>query len=289
MNGLVFHVVSGQAFFSGVLLIVLAIAMSASSKRPLKRLSLLASIVGMIAVVVSSTPIPYWCCAILAITTAAWIVFLYKKARKPWTGYVAIVAWLIAVAVEIPYHVAPTLKPASSRSITIIGDSVTAGIEADETAVTWPNLLQRKHDLIVQDISHVGETAASALKRAKAHEIASSVVFIEIGGNDLLGSTSAEQFAIDLDALLSDLSAPDRQLIMLELSLPPFYHSFGYAQRELAAKHNAALVPKRVLLSVFAGDSSTLDSIHLTQVGHQQMAENVWQLIKSAYHEPDAE
>lgn len=70
---------------------------------------------------------------------------------------------------------------------------------------------------------------------------------------------------------------------MFELPLPPFCNEFGRAQRTVAAKHNVILIPKRVFLSVIAGSDSTLDSIHLSQSGHQFMADCVWRLVRSAF------
>ncbi len=70
---------------------------------------------------------------------------------------------------------------------------------------------------------------------------------------------------------------------MFELPLPPFCHEFGRIQRTVAAKHNVTLVPKRVFLSVIAGSGSTLDTIHLSQSGHQFMADAVWQLVEDAF------
>jgi acyl-CoA thioesterase I len=70
---------------------------------------------------------------------------------------------------------------------------------------------------------------------------------------------------------------------MFELPLPPFNHEYGRIQRSLALKHKVLLVPKRVFLSILAASDSTLDTIHLSQAGHQAMAACVWQLVSSAY------
>jgi acyl-CoA thioesterase-1 len=167
--------------------------------------------------------------------------------------------------------------------MTVIGDSVTAGTGSNDKSVKWPALLAERHSLTVQDISHAGETAASALKRSKAQRITSPVVVLEIGGNDLLGSTTSAQFSRDLDGLLTEVSGPGRQLMMFELPLPPFCHEYGRIQRSLAHKHQVQLVPKRVFLSILAASDSTLDTIHLSQAGHDAMATCVWQLGSSAY------
>jgi acyl-CoA thioesterase-1 len=113
--------------------------------------------------------------------------------------------------------------------------------------------------------------------------IESSVVIVEIGGNDLLGSTSAAQFERDLEALLAYLAVPGRQIVMFELPLPPFYLEYGRIQRTLARRHYAKLIPRRVFTSVIAGGGSTLDSIHLTQAGHRFMAECVWRVVGPAF------
>src|SRR5437764_1030097 len=77
-----------------------------------------------------------------------------------------------------------------------------------------------------------------------------SLVLAEIGGNDILGDTGPEAFGRGLDALLGRLRAGGRTVVMLELPLPPSYNRYGEAQRRLARRHGAFLVPKRVLLGV---------------------------------------
>jgi len=283
MNWLVYHVASGHAFFTGIVLVVIAALASTRESAVFRRLAILSFLLGAIAIAISSTAIPYWYYAVAIAATAAWIISASIRSWRRWASVAVIAAWLGAVALEIPYHITPTLQPTSPRALAVIGDSVTAGIGADDESETWPAILARRHDMDVQDISHMGETAASARKRAQKHSITAPIVLLEIGGNDLLGSTSASDFERDLDALLSDVSAADRQLMMFELPLPPFCHEYGRIQRSLAQKHNVALVPKRVFLSILAGEGSTLDSIHLSQAGHERMAGCVWGLVRSAF------
>lgn len=284
MNWLVYHIVSGQAFFTGILLVVIGVALSAMTRPVFGRISVIALLLGMIAVIISSTPIPYWFYAIATLVTLAWIALRRVKSCGWATACATVAVWLIAAAMEIPFHIMPSVKPAHDRCLTIIGDSVTAGLGNDETAETWPAILAREQQVQVQDISHIGETAASALKRAKSREITGSVVIVEIGGNDILGSTTSTQFAVHLDALLTHLADADRQIVMFELPLPPFCHEFGRVQRQIAAKHNVILVPKRVFLSIISGHDSTLDTIHLSKSGHRLMADCVWRLVKPAFY-----
>ena len=283
MNWLVYHIVSGQAFFTGAFLLMVAAASSMHSRPIFSRITVLSSLIGVIAVVISSTAISYWYYGIAVAVTLVWIASRFMPNWRRRASYAVVAVWLIAAAIELPHHITHSLDPARTRTITVIGDSVTAGVGGDETSETWPSLLARQHQIQVQDISHMGETAASALKRAESHSIESSVVVVEIGGNDILGTTTTSQFACDLEALLDHLAAPNRQVIMFELPLPPFCHEFGRVQRTIAANHNVTLVPKRVFLSVIAGSDSTLDTIHLSQAGHQFMADTVWRLVESAF------
>ena len=283
MNWFVFHTVSGHAFFTGNVLLIVAALASTGSRPAFRRVTVLAFLVGVIAVVVSSTAIPYWFYAVATVVTLAWFASRFKKTWRRWTPYATAAVWLMTALLEIPYHITPSLSQTGQRSMTIIVDSVTAGV-GDETIETWPAILAREHQLEVQDISQVGETAGSALKRARSHQITAPVVIVEIGGNDLLGSTTSAQFARDLDALLAYLSGTDRQIVMFELPLPPFCHEYGRVQRAVAAKHNVMLIPKRVFLSVIAGSDSTLDTIHLSQSGHHFMADCVWRVVKSAFN-----
>ena len=194
--------------------------------------------------------------------------------------------WLVAGLWEAAYHFPPTLKPSPARALTIIGDSVTAGLGEGDGEETWPTILGRDHQITIQDISHVGETAASALRRIENQTLDAPVVILEIGGNDLLGSTSSQKFTVDLEALLARVCSPERQVVMFELPLPPFYNEYGRAQRALARKYGVRLLPKRLFLSVLAGEESTLDTIHLSPAGHQRMAKMVWEVVRDAFAQP---
>ena len=182
-------------------IVVIAALASRRSSPIASRITVFAFLIGAIAIVISSTPIPYWYYGAAIGVTLLWMVSRYITRWRRWSPFAVIAAWIVAGAMEMPHHIMPNLRSAESRTISIIGDSVTAGMGGNDLAETWPGILAKDNELEVQDISHVGETAASALKRVKANPIASPVVILEIGGNDLLGTTSAGQFNRDLDAL----------------------------------------------------------------------------------------
>jgi acyl-CoA thioesterase I len=283
MNWLVYHIVSGQAFFTGIVLLIAAAGCSLKPMRYPQRLIKFTVVPGLLLIAISSTPIPYAYYAFAICVTVGWIIATYTKRYRRTAAIVFATAWMTAALIEARYHTVPIVGASPDRTLTVIGDSVTAGIGGDEKSETWPRILAREHDLQVQDISHMGDTAASALKRVTTQGIRSSNIIIEIGGNDLLGSTTPSQFRADLDGLLKAVESSDRQIVMFELPLPPFCHEFGRLQRTLAHKHRVKLIPKRVFLSIVAGSDSTLDSIHLSQTGHQKMSDLVWNVIRPAY------
>jgi len=141
MNWLVYHIASGQAFFSGVALVVIAALASTQSKPIAKRVTVLGFLIGAIAITISSTAIPYWYYGIALVVTIAWVISRYVEKWRRWAPFAVIGVWTIAAAIEVPYHITPTLTPAPSRSLTVIGDSVTAGMGGDDRSVRWPTLL----------------------------------------------------------------------------------------------------------------------------------------------------
>ena len=213
--------------------------------------------------------------------------------------------WIGVIALESPHQFSPRLAPRGNPPLYVIGDSVTAGMGGLE--ITWPKKLP--DSIEVHDLSRVGATAESALSR-QAPQLPpdGGLVLIEIGGNDLLGvEGSARQFERDLEALLRHVcgsagASPSqagashsqagasqsqaetrRTVLMFELPLPPLHNEYGRIQRRLAARYGVRLIPKRVLMGVFAEGGATLDSIHLTEAGHRQMADEVWAVIGPAY------
>lgn len=113
--------------------------------------------------------------------------------------------------------------------------------------------------------------------------IDSPIIIVEIGGNDVLGGTSVQDFDRDLDQLLQFVCTKQRQVVMFELPLPPLFHGYGYVQRRLAKKHGVKLLPKATFLAAIAGPDTTLDSIHLSQAGHQRMADLVWAVVEDSF------
>jgi acyl-CoA thioesterase-1 len=301
MHPLVVHLASGQAFFTGTALIIFGVLVvtrpwdhrSGGNLSRGRGLAAGLGMLGLFLVLLSGTPVPLVVGIGWSIAFLAWIVLLIRPVRRDQTAGRAalIVPWLLAlvsllaVACELPWRFSPRLAPVRERAFTLIADSLSAGL-GEKEAVTWPKLIAREHQVRVIDWSRQGETVGSALRRAPQSGVTTSLVILEIGGNDLLGPTTDVAFEQGLDALLlyarrGDVRG-DRQIVMFELPLPPFRQQVGAIQRRLARKHNVHLIPKSILLDVIAGPDATVDGLHLSQNGHNRMAAAVWKVIGPA-------
>lgn len=186
-------------------------------------------------------------------------------------------ATIIAVALELPYDMRPVSDGHLSR-IYVVGDSITAGI-GREGGRTWPRILRERHGVEVVDLSHAGLGCRAELRRIEHVPLAEGVVLLEIGGNDVLGHVPPAQFGRDLDALVSHVNGPGRRVMMLELPLLPLDNAYGLEQRRVARERRVTLIPKARFAAVLTRDGNTVDGIHLSATGQQQMSEMIWQIL----------
>lgn len=283
----IYHIASGQAFFSGIVLIELAAvaAFWARSRWPTIGCAIIAC-AGLILIAVSSTPLPVWFYGVAGILTVAWIGVECSPGPRHWryTPFLrsaVLAVWLCGLALEVPFHLAPTVPNLATSQLFLIGDSLSAGVGGN--IETWPKLFARQHHVGVVDLSRSGADAADAMQQAEQITAPNLLVLAEIGGNDVLRGYPPERYERGLDALLAKLREGGRTVVMLELPLPPFCNRYGAAQRRLANRYGILLVPKRLLMRVLTTDGATLDSIHLTARGHALLAEAIWNSVGDAF------
>jgi acyl-CoA thioesterase-1 len=108
-------------------------------------------------------------------------------------------------------------------------------------------------------------------------------VILEIGGNDILRRTSLKTFEGNLDKLLKKVCLPGRTVIMFELPFPPFSSKYCAAQRRTCRKYGVYLIPRRIFSEILTGEEKSVDGLHLSNYGHEHMAETVWGIIRNAF------
>ncbi|GAK60810.1 hypothetical protein U27_00708 [Candidatus Vecturithrix granuli] len=293
MNPLTIHLANGNAFFLGLIFFITMSALGIFTAHPLYALiSRNVLILGALFVSLSSTPIPLWFAAFWAISLLWVLKHLY--ARQPGnhrrTRFVhasVILLSLAAAGLELPYHLTPGILFDRNKTLVLIGDSISAGVENDGVHAAWPIIFRQQYGVRLIDLSYPGLTLQSALERLRQQDLSPyerPVFLLEIGGNDVLGDATAQQFSDDLHALLSFVSQTADTVIMLELPLPPFHHAYSKAQRRLAEAFRVTLIPKRFFAGVLGGRNATFDGLHLSQQGHQQMADMLGNLFFHPNH-----
>ena len=285
MRLIAFHFSSGDAFFSGAGLLVLACALGVLLRERRRRVARVIGIIGVLLVACSATPLPWWFYGVWAAFAVVWCVAIASRADSARLRVRAVSAglllWSIAgVAWEATYRFPQYPPPASASVLYFLGDSLASGMQESPDEPTWPRQLQQRYHVPVRDLSHVGATTRMAQTQALRIDSSGGVVLIEVGGNDLLGGTTAEQFAETLDVLLRELQQPGRTVVMLELPLPPSYNRFGRIQRELADRYDVMLIPKREFARAIFTPGTTLDGLHFSEAGHTRMAEMVWRYLR---------
>ena len=286
VNPVALQFAGGAAFFYGIIVLVLAaVAGMLIRHGPAGWCVRVPLAAGLVLVGLSSTPLSYWFYAVWA-GAVLWLLFQrrphYRSAcrRTYVAGGLVILLSVGAAAWELPYHSMPAPAAGDLSRLIVLGDSISGGI--GDGTVTWPRLLERERGLDVVTWSVGGWRMADALDRAqklKPAESGRTVVVLELGGVDVLESTPVGKFEQDLDALLAAAARTKATVLLMEVPLPPFHNRYGRAQRTLASKHGAVLVPKRCFASVLSGADATVDGLHLSQRGQERMARLVWRVI----------
>lgn len=253
------------------------------SGRILRRLCVIVFFMGTLLVYLSVTPLPQivsmwvWL-LIIAWGVAACIVPLSQAFRLS-------LVWgtlgFVAVAAAFEYRLAriPAILQREWKTIYVIGDSVSSGI-GGPTETAWPVRLGQRLGRSVSNLAVAGATAGSAVQRQLPQVTqANSLVFLEIGGNDLLNGNEPEAYATSLRVLLGELRRQNQTMVMFELPRLIWHRPYGRIQRRLAQEYGVILIPRTFLADIFSGPNLTSDSIHLTQRGHDVFAKNVYDLL----------
>ena len=282
MPRFIYFIAAGGTFLPGAALLALAVAARAVfSRRWIAALSIAMTVVGVVLIAISAEALAVWIYATWIACTLAWLFRgLPRNTRLKRTIDLAeLTITFSAAAMAISYQLRPSLPPSIYPRLYIIGDSVSAGI-GGEHGTTWPLIVATDHpDVHVIDLSRAGATLASATRSLQSTPLADGLVFLEIGGNDLIGHASPDRFGQNLDALAQRLRGPGRQVVMLELPLFPFDNAYGLQQRRIASKHGLLLIPRPCFTHVLATPGATVDGIHLSATGQRAMAQMVWEIV----------
>jgi len=276
----VYFIAGGSTFLPGAGLIALAVTCrSFFRRRWVEVLSIAMAVVGIVLVVISAEALPRWLYLLWIVLNLAWFLrdaFKNRRFRRAIDiGILAVTFFCVAIAIS--YRMRPSLPTAAFAQLYVIGDSISAGI-GDEHGTTWPGIMQADHQVKVINLARAGSTIGDATRHLNRDSLADGLVLLEVGGNDIIGHTSADQFGANLEALAKKV-CPGREVVMLELPLFPFDNAYGIQQRRVASLYKIHLIPRRYFVGVLDAPGATLDGIHLSAIGHRRMEQMIWGIV----------
>jgi lysophospholipase L1-like esterase len=279
----------GRSFITGNLLMVvgLGLFMVEGNRRWPALTGRVLCLIGIVLVGVSAIPVWPWLYALWGMLAVAGLAVPLLPRRFEQLRTSVLLAAMIGIACflvfELPSWQAPKLSLPADLQIHVIGDSLSAGIGKEKP---WPARLSIPGNHPVTNAAIAGATTATAMRQAEALPAEPSLVLLEIGGNDLLYGTSADDFGRDLDALLTRLKKDNRIVIIFELPLPPGSNGYGLQQRRLADKHGCLLIPRYYLARILCFPGNTCDGLHLSNQGHQMLADSVARIFDAKRGNP---
>lgn len=285
-NLLLYHLVSGHGWFTCGLIVIFISSLDFRdvfrNRRIAKRVAHFVLVLAIGLAALTGTPLTIWLVIPLITSTLSYAAFGFardKDGLRRSLAACAIAFIVLALLLEIPWQIAHPPEETKPEKLYIIADSITAGLGEK---VTYPRKVESVSGVQILDFSKAGATAGSALGNQVTRLLDDGTtrawVLLEIGGNDMLGGTTPEDFRVNLEQLiLASRGKPDqlRKVLMFELPITPGSWSFGRAQRQLASQYGVTLIPKRVLAGLLLTEENTVDGIHLSPEGHNRMAELV--------------
>jgi acyl-CoA thioesterase-1 len=281
MNPVVLYFASGESLYPGAATLLVAIAVSPLlERRWLLRLRNVSAWLALIMIVMACPPFSWSVDVVFLSAFLFWYSVVNLSPLRKARGLTsAILATLLIIlpGLELQHRSLPQVTGAPTDHLVVIGDSISAGI--DPRVSTWPAVIEETFGVPVKNLSSVGAFTTDGLRMAPKVAPEDRVILIEIGGNDLIAGAPSNEFASSLEALLKEVTAPGRTVVMFELPLMPDRIAYGQVQRRLAEKYGVWLIPKRYFVSVISGANATSDGLHLLPEGARRMAALVAQVL----------
>ena len=198
----------------------------------------------------------------------------------------------ISLIITFPNKYATASAPTASKTILILGDSLSAGYGITR-GKGWVERLQTKFDqsgnnirLINASIS--GDTTANGLNRlpgaiANYHP---DVIIIELGGNDGLRGLPVALIKKNLQAIINTSLDSGAHVAIMEIKIPPNYgkkYTLAIQQlySELASQYSVKLLPFILREIALQPELMQNDGIHPNEQAQPFIAEQMYQQINA--------
>jgi acyl-CoA thioesterase I len=169
------------------------------------------------------------------------------------------------------------------------GDSLMAGYELPGsdgfTAVLQSALQAKGFNTIVANAGVSGDTTSGGLERLDwSVPDGTKLVILELGANDALRGISPKITRDNLDQMITRLKERHIAVVLAGMLAPPnmgrdYETTFNAIHRELAAKHNVALIPFFLDGVATKSEFQLADRLHPNRKGVEIMVENALPVV----------
>ena len=198
--------------------------------------------------------------------------------------------WLAAALVVAALGLGPRALVEGAPVITVLGDSLTAGlgVAADEPFPARLEARLRREGFAYRVVNAgvSGDTSAGGLRRLDwALRLRPAVVIVALGANDGLRGQPPDALRDNLTGIVERARAAGARVLLAGMRMPPNYgveytREFAAVFPEVAHRTRVALMP--FLLEGVAADPHLLqpDGLHPNAAGHMIIADRLWPYLR---------
>ena len=203
------------------------------------------------------------------------------------------VGLLVAIAVAVPAQARTVAAraPVATRTVLVMGDSLSAGYGI-ASSQGWVTLLGQRIKATnpgwaVVNASVSGETTAGGLSRLPAAlaRTRPSVVVIELGANDGLRGLPVRDMQANLDRMVRLSKASGAKVMLVGMRMPPnlgraYTDGFANAYTSVARTHATPLVPFLLEPIILQRAAFQRDNLHPTAAVQGRLLDHVWPTLR---------
>lgn len=171
--------------------------------------------------------------------------------------------------------------PPGEGPFVAFGDSLTEGVGAPPEG-SYPAQLSLLLDEPILNRGVRGETAGQALRRLESQvlNLKPAVVFVCLGGNDILQRKDVEATFAALEDIAAKLVKSGAMVVLIGVEGPPLLTAdFGSRFRDLARRHQCVYVPD-ILDGIIGRPELMADGVHPNAQGYARMADRIAKAVR---------
>lgn len=177
------------------------------------------------------------------------------------------------------------LDPDEPITAVAFGDSITEGVGAT-AGNDYVSLLSRWSGIDIINEGVAGDTTEDALARLEQDVLSREpdIVFVFLGGNDLLQDVPEDEVFDNLEQIVQDIQDTGAIVLLMGMHRDIFRFDWENNFEDLADDTGAVYVPN-VLDNIIGNPSRLSDPVHPNDTGYRLIAERVWDELQNVLND----